>query len=177
MGLTLGGLGVGVAQSGNGDPAEWVEFTETYVLDADFASEVFLLPDGTEPPPPAEGEEEEIPPPGSKFFFSEDIYESIGGTFKKGELIGESDGKCEVGVAATLCQVSATFHGKGTVELLFSFRFDAPEAETETVAIVGGTGHFWGIQGEAVLYDETDANDPTDEIQRVVFDTVMPVRH
>ena len=177
------GAGVGVAQGSGGHRARWVTVEEAWVLEADFESETFVLPNGEsftgrEGEPPSS--EEELPPAGSAVYFTDAIYASAGAGFERGEQIGRDFGTCTLTVDAALCHVHTRIDERGTIEAQFAFAFDQEEpqpGEPIAAAIVGGTGEFRGISGQVLVYDADDETDPTDTLERIELDAVVPNHH
>jgi hypothetical protein len=109
-------------------------------------------------PPPGE---EEMPQPGDRFFFRDDVFASDAqGT--KGALVGSALVQCTFGVVGSLqCQGAVTIDGEGQIHIAATFAdASVPGTEPFDIAIVGGTGEFADVGGDATL-TETDSEDAT----------------
>jgi Dirigent-like protein len=175
--LTGGLLGPSTAfATEEGDPhdgkSRWIAVEDHFAI---------VLPNGetfTEDEEPTE--EEFLPPVGSQVFISEALYEAEDGD-KRGDEVGRTHIECTAQVAPVnfSCDASFVFHDgsqlHGTVLVDFGME-ETSEPFQLVVAVIGGTGTFFGATGELSLLDITDPDDPEAEV-RTLYEADVKLAH
>jgi len=117
----------------------------------------FVLPNGEtftgEDPGPMDPND--VPPVGSQLFFSEVLYETEDGE-TKGDEVGRSHIQCTAQVVefTFLCDAALVFGAENQLLISTHLDFGMEEgAESFDVAVIGGTGDWFGATGAVTISD------------------------
>jgi hypothetical protein len=126
---------------------QWIAVTDQFVV---------VLPDGEtfsgEPEGPMDPNDP--PPTGTQLFISEVLYETEDGE-TRGDEVGRSHIQCTAQAVefTFLCDAALVFDPDSQLLVSVHLDFSAAEAETFDIAVIGGTGDWFGATGAVTSTD------------------------